>query len=643
MRQGAFNKEMLCVGRESFSEAVNGGLRWFVLQHDCDVVWPGLIKLIEKSLNTDAREQQSEIEVMLAMHHASNSALQRGVDPNWDQICKDASCSLPPCAGWVGALADYVKSNSGGMKGELLQELNTFRRAFRCSAAGSKRMLGSDFFRKLASMNFGHERFPYVLNACVKANLQSPATKHIDGFCKLISPQALTNLVSKEKRPLVREAETMMTDARQLASALKINPTETVKIIGKLDCRLVLHILKLGKVGEGRDYASIAEISEVLHHTLLCMGTSLCMHSCIYTHGCLDVLQHSEHPFNDVACLSRVHTCASLMFILFARKVFLNDFAEEERSKVKELIATSGLDLPSFSVAKNSEEPSGAEAPATGKQPETIDQLHSKLFQIGKSGWQVGAFVQPKDADEVTTWLVKAMTDDGATLEEQRDGHAGQSKEVSIDDLLKSWRLYKGKVTQLLEGWSFDSNRCSPLSSAAWSYDIVKGCINIAVYEQYKKHEHHVENLEVLQHPSAVKTKVAFKACELRLVAASTRLDRKSGTKDSVCCGTFDIIKSDMFLLPHFSSPMKSDGEANKQPWVCPFWIVASCKEERESNMDLIYEKVSVNNIEVSVPILTNKKDLDAGVQLKWVKKASPSNPSSSSKKSDGAAAPKKR
>ena len=298
---GRLNKEVLCLGRDSFKEAIDCGLRWFVLQHDCDAVWPGLIKLVEKSLNTDAREQQSEIEVMLAMHHAQTLASKRGSDPNWEQIVKDASCSLPPCAGWVGALADYVKSNAGGVRGELLQELNKFRRAFRCSAAGSKRMLGSEFFRKLATLSFGnHERFPYILNSRIKANLQSPANKVTDGFCKLISPGALAALTNKEKRPLVREAETMMTDARKLVSALKVNSADAVLMLGKLDCRIVLHILKLGKIGEGQEFGNIAEIAEVLQHTLhhnayVHIAPCMCMQSCIWVFRCAAALGATLH------------------------------------------------------------------------------------------------------------------------------------------------------------------------------------------------------------------------------------------------------------------------------------------------------------------------------------------------------------
>ena len=275
---GRLSKDKLCLGRPKFKEAVESGLRWFVLQQDCEVYWPGLIKLVEKALNTRAVEQQSEIEVMLAMHNAQTAALNMEQNPDWVEIEKAASYNLPPCASWIGVLSQYVRDNSGGMQGELLEELNVFSRAYRCSEAGSKRMLGSEFFKKLCSLNFGAaERFPFVQNACIKANLASPANKMTDGFCKLIQPSNLAILTSKDKRPLVEEAETVMTDARRLTKALGISDTAAVKSLGKVDVRCVLHLMKLGKVGEGKEFSKIGDIAQAINFNcgpscLACMG-----------------------------------------------------------------------------------------------------------------------------------------------------------------------------------------------------------------------------------------------------------------------------------------------------------------------------------------------------------------------------------
>ena len=295
---GRLSAENLCLGRETFKEAVESGLRWFVLQHECEIVWPGLISLVEKALNTRAAEQQSEIEVMLAMHAAHAHAFKRDVEPNWPQIEKDASCSLPPCAAWVNVLADYVRQNSGGVDGELLVDLRDFSRVFRCSEAGSKRMLGSDFWRKLSSLHFGIDRFPYVVNACIKAGLQSPANKVTDGFCKLVQPSHLSMLTTKSCRESVIAAESIMTDARKLMQSLKIEHATSVKLLGQLDVRAVLHIMKLGKIGEGVEWDNLASIAEAptssntMAH-ILATCTATCLATCTFI-GLLCMLQSSH-------------------------------------------------------------------------------------------------------------------------------------------------------------------------------------------------------------------------------------------------------------------------------------------------------------------------------------------------------------
>ena len=154
-------------------------------------------------------------------------------------------------------------------------------------------------------------------------------------------------------------------------------------------------------------------------------------------------------------------------------------------------------------------------------------------------------------------------------------------------------------------------------------YDIVKGCVHIAVYQLYQKHADLIEHIEMLEHPLSVKVKRSFKAKSLHLVAASARLDRKAG-KDGVSVGMFDMIGSELFLLPHFVNPLAKNGEPQKGAWVCPFWAVGACKKEEDANMHLVYDKVQVNNIAVHVPMLTNKGPLQANAELRWFKSSKP-------------------
>ena len=147
-----------------------------------------------------------------------------------------------------------------------MKELALYQKQFRKgSVTTNKRILGSEFLHKLASTNFGKGvKFPFVVIAIVKTNLSSPANRIVDGVCKLITTGHIATIQHKNTRAAVEQAEKIMEDCRGLLKALKVDPVFQVTEFGRLDVRLILHILKLGKVGEGRVFESLNEIAEAL-------------------------------------------------------------------------------------------------------------------------------------------------------------------------------------------------------------------------------------------------------------------------------------------------------------------------------------------------------------------------------------------
>lgn len=150
--RGVLNPEQLCIGRPTFREALEKGLKWLVIHWQAPQVWPELPHFVQSALNTHSSTQQSEVEVMLGMHqlHTQAVALQREAD--WSHIQEVACYSMPPCAPYIATLASYVQANSGGIAGELLQELAAFSKAFACSEQGPNRALGSEFMARLMAL-----------------------------------------------------------------------------------------------------------------------------------------------------------------------------------------------------------------------------------------------------------------------------------------------------------------------------------------------------------------------------------------------------------------------------------------------------------------------------------------------------------
>ena len=65
--------------------------------------------------------------------------------------------------------------------------------------------------------------------------------------------------------------------------------------------------------------------------------------------------------------------------------------------------------------------------------------------------------------------------------------------------------------------------------------------------------------------------------------------------------------------------PIGSNGAENKSAWVAPFWVVTPA-EPKEPNMDLSFVDHNIHGVEISVPVLKNKKALKAGDELRRAK-----------------------
>jgi len=258
---GRLNIEILGAGRPAFRDAVSHGLKWFVIHWKAPQVWPLLLDFVQKALNTVARNEQGEIEVMLDLHRQWKACILAGRDADWSKIEEAACRSMPPCAPYISSLVAFVKANAGGVDGTLMEELSSFFKTFACSESGATRRLGSEFMGKLANLSFGPgERYPYVMNACIEANLASP--KVVDGVCRLLQPPQLQAIASKDNRATVKAAEKLMCDARELCTRLKVPKAISIKCVGRCDIRCVLVIVKKVKEVEKKDLKTIEDVAQ---------------------------------------------------------------------------------------------------------------------------------------------------------------------------------------------------------------------------------------------------------------------------------------------------------------------------------------------------------------------------------------------
>lgn len=198
--------------------------------------------------------------------------------------------------------------------------------------------------------------------------------------------------------------------------------------------------------------------------------------------------------------------------------------------------------------------------PATTVLSDTVEQMRDLKFQAAKVGFVKGCMVSQKDATESDIWQVTEIGVDVTVCQHRlpEEGTEPEIRKVELDELMSKWRLHKGKITQPLPGWSPADG---PHQSDAWAAEAVKGAISVAVRAQAMKYQDTAKHLKVFISPFMVMLTKGFKAGSLRIVAASSRVD-KTAAGGSIGLGTFDIGGEERhyYLLKHFVPPHRLQG-----------------------------------------------------------------------------------
>ena len=214
---------------------------------------PNLVHFVQSALNVRAGTQHTEIEVMLEMVRM----VQDGAD--WNRVEKECSQLLSNCAQYSKIMAVFVRLQPA----EIIRGIALFYKAHISNDGGPNRFMGSEWIGNASSLNFGKfEKLPLVMTAVWKANLSSKCTKLVDGYCRLVLPSHLSLLTSPANRKNVQHAEKVMTDARDVCKHMNINIADSTRIMGNLDCRLVLMLCKLSKTAGEQQYDSFDLIGQ---------------------------------------------------------------------------------------------------------------------------------------------------------------------------------------------------------------------------------------------------------------------------------------------------------------------------------------------------------------------------------------------
>ena len=226
---------------------------------------------------------------MLQMHQDAKAEVP------WEDIIQKAAQTNPVCQGWLQELAIYVRKSPPS--GELLEDLNESSKVFAPPEDG-QRVIGQEFFQKLIALSWGKaDKFYWVENAILKANMAGDKT--VDNICKTIPPSALNLAKSDVQRSIVKEADKLMESTREVIKLLGVNVDTCFHHVCMLDVRLAMLICKRPASEEFGSYTNVNDIAKasmfalttaksytyVTHHRPRSMMLLACP-----THRCSDAL-----------------------------------------------------------------------------------------------------------------------------------------------------------------------------------------------------------------------------------------------------------------------------------------------------------------------------------------------------------------
>ena len=116
----------------------------------------------------------------------------------------------------------------------------------------------------------------------------------------------------------------------------------------------------------------------------------------------------------------------------------------------------------STAAAAASSSPGSQAAPPQSRKPESIEQMKDMAFQAKKFGFVIGAFMQHKKAAQPEMWKIAVAQANMASIERMENGHVVEKKEVGWTEVVDHWKLFKGKVTIVV-----DTSIGNPIGSSA--------------------------------------------------------------------------------------------------------------------------------------------------------------------------------
>ena len=246
---------------------------------------------------------------------------------------------------------------------------------------------------------------------------------------------------------------------------------------------------------------------------------------------------------------------------------------------------------------------------------DSLEQKADQVFQAKKLGYEPGTFIIDRTSESPAIYKLQKFVAEVAVIAKIDAGVVVAERNLTVMELLNSWRIHKGQVQELMCDWA----AASPIHNKSFKWELAKAKIIDVAATVYQEYEGYHSVVDLLWKPAAVRASVDIDVGGLVLAPCSSRIDRKQA-QGGVFVGKFDLGDSDptsVFLNPQFTHPIDKDGRPHPSAFVVPFFHVQSTKGG-PFNMDL--KIVEDDATKVRIPVLVNSKPMTSGTELRYSK-----------------------
>ena len=488
--------------------------------------------------------------------HSASLRYEPGKE-NWEACLEEGLRTQPPCQVYAKELLLYTQALSGGRSGSLLKELKEFKIGFAQSAG---RYVGGAFLERVAKQKFQKlQPNPYIRTAEVKLQLSSPDHRVENGLCKFVTVADVTRLSDTKLALKVSTAEDIMRKSRDVVNGMSdvLDQADRVMIIGKLDTRLVAHLMGKGKhTTEGFEFPNLETIAQI----------------------------------------------------------FIDELTKASGTEVKSPFAKASK---GSKVVDHSEDKSASSSAVDSKQamarPESVEEMSSPIFQAGKLGFKVDNIVVMKDASiDGCPYRIVSMAEDkgnNVVLKKIELGEVvGKALKVPLEKLISDYKVYRAALRSVLT----PPPNSDPLNHPSLAIDISKGKVVAALCGLYSKYQDS-HKIRFLKNPNGVQATKQISIRGLHLVPITCNIRAINTSEDNTGVVQTSIVEplGGAFRLMYCLN-VKEDGAGKdkRPPFLAPFWLVEASSESKNVNLELIWE---THQSGVCIPILSPNRKIDKG------------------------------